>query len=132
MAERDGLAMFRRIPSFSVVIARRDTTCPPPKSGVSGRAGRGTSLADRLAQRDQLKVPAGKAVLCVKNPSVIELALAGGPVLFRGLSSSEPGNNLTVDAGTYDIVVEPVDASCGVVKLLGVKLQGGSVYTVSG
>ncbi len=126
----DGRGMLRRIPSFSSVIARSEVMVRPLLGGSSRSARQGSSLADRIAIREQPQPPAGKALLRVQQPSVIEVTLTNGLVLFRGLRSAAMGSYLAVKAGTYDLVVEPAGEHCEALRLLGVTLQAGYVYTI--
>lgn len=84
---------------------------------------------------DDLTAPAaGKAhvrfVHLSPNAPAVDVAVAGGPVLFantafKGFSAFTP-----VDAGTYNLEVRPAGTGTVVLALNGVALQAGKIYTV--
>jgi hypothetical protein len=129
----DEQSFLRRIPRFSVVIARTDA---PHRAAIGAQAAGahlGNSLADRItAQQRAQTPPIGMAALRVMEGSTVDLALAGGPALACGLHADVRSGYLTVDAGTYDLQVHPAGAACDGLTLLGVTLQAGKIYTVSG
>jgi hypothetical protein len=120
----DGSGFYRRIPSVGVVVTRTDAT--------AADTGSGHSLAARLEARVQGALPAHKALLRVLHAATIDLAIMGGPVLFRGSHLPALGSPVLVDAGTYDLTVQPAAATAAEVTLCGLTLQAGKLYTVCG
>ncbi len=90
---------------------------------------------------DNLTAPAaGKAhirfLLLAPNAPAVDVALAGGSVLFGGRTFNDQNTNAAVsnftavDAGTYNLEVRLANASTVVLPLPGISLQAGKIYTV--
>jgi MYXO-CTERM domain-containing protein len=60
----------------------------------------------------------------------VDIALAGGSVLFGNVSFSEVGNYLNVAGGSYDLEVRIAGESTVVLDLPGIEVMNGAVYTV--
>jgi len=60
----------------------------------------------------------------------VDVALAGGAVLFSNVSFQEDSAYLPVDVGTYDLEVRPAGTPTVVLPLPGVVFKAGRVYTV--
>jgi hypothetical protein len=93
------------------------------------------SQISAIVLADDLTAPAaGKAhvrfVHLSPNAPAVDVAVAGGPVVFantafKGFSAFTP-----VDAGTYNLEVRPAGTGTVVLALNGVALQAGKIYTV--
>jgi hypothetical protein len=59
----------------------------------------------------------------------VDIAVAGGPVLFSNVSFTEVENGLTVPAGTYDLEVRLAGTSTVVLPLPDIELEEGFAYT---
>ena len=60
----------------------------------------------------------------------VDIAVAGGPVLFADVAFKGIGDYLPVTAGTYDLEVRVAGTDTVALPLPGVMLGGGTVYTV--
>jgi len=59
----------------------------------------------------------------------VDIAVAGGPVLFSNVPFKGVGAYTPVDAGTYDLEVRLTGTNTVVLPLPGIKLDAGTVYT---
>jgi hypothetical protein len=87
-----------------------------------------------LVLADRLGLPAaGKARVRFVHASpgtpAVDVALAGGPVLFANVAYREDGE-LEVDAGTYDLEARVAGTDTVALPVPGVTLEAGKVYTV--
>jgi hypothetical protein len=86
-------------------------------------------LADNNAQP-----AAGKAhvrfVHASPDAPAVDIAVAGGPVLFSNVAFKGVGDYLPVDAGTYDLEVRPAGSEDVVLSVPALALRDGTVYTV--
>ena len=70
------------------------------------------------------------------NAPAIDIAVAGGPVLFSNRSFNDQAANTSfsnftaVDAGTYNFEVRPAGSSTVMIPVSNVKLDAGKIYTV--
>lgn len=62
-------------------------------------------------------------------PSV-DIAVAGGPVLFADIPFKGVGDYLPVDAGTYDLEARVAGTETVALSVPGVALEAGNVYTI--
>jgi hypothetical protein len=88
-----------------------------------------------LVLTDDLTVPAaGKAhvrfVHLSPNAPAVDVAVAGGPVLFADRAFKQSAGFTPVDAGTYNLEVRLAGTSTVVLPLNGIALQAGKIYTV--
>ena len=88
-----------------------------------------------LVVADDLTPPAtGKAHVRFLHLSpdapAVDVAVAGGPVLFPNKSFQQYTSFTPVDAATYDLEVRLAGTSTVVLPLPGIALQGGKIYTV--
>jgi hypothetical protein len=60
----------------------------------------------------------------------VDIAVAGGPVLFSNIAFKEVGDYLPVDAGTYDLEVRLAGTDTVALAVPGLALANGTVYTV--
>jgi len=60
----------------------------------------------------------------------VDIALAGGPVLFGDVSFTEVGDYLTVPAGSYDLDVRLAGTETVVLPLPGITVSANTVYSV--
>jgi hypothetical protein len=60
----------------------------------------------------------------------VDIAVAGGPVLFSNVAFKEVGDYLPVDAGTYDLEVRVAGTDTVALEVPGLALQARTVYTV--
>jgi hypothetical protein len=93
------------------------------------------SKIDTVILTDDLTTPAaGKAhvrfVHLSPDAPAVDVAVAGGPVLFANRAYKEFTAYAPVDAGTYDLEVRPAGSSTVVLPLDDVTLQAGRIYTV--
>ena len=63
-------------------------------------------------------------------PAVDIAVAAGGPVLFKNVAFKQTGDYLPVDAGSYDLEVRLTGTETVALKVPGLKLEAGTVYTV--
>ncbi|HRA19477.1 MAG TPA: DUF4397 domain-containing protein, partial [Anaerolineae bacterium] len=56
--------------------------------------------------------------------------VTGGPVLFKNVAFKQTGDYLPVDAGSYDLEVRLAGTETVALKVPGLKLDAGTVYTV--
>lgn len=94
-------------------------------------------LADISAavfEDDNSATAPGKAHVKVIHASpdapAVDIAVAGGPVLFPNLAFPNAVGPAPVDAGTYDLEVRAAGTSTVALALDGVTLEEGKVYTV--
>ena len=88
-----------------------------------------------LVVADDLTAPAtGKAhvrfVHLSPDAPAVDVAVAGGPVIFSNRSFQEYTPFTPVDAATYDLEVRVAGTSNVVLALPGITLQPGRIYTV--
>lgn len=60
----------------------------------------------------------------------VDIAVAGGPILFGNVAFGEVGDYVTVPAGRVDLEVRAAGTAPAVLEIDGVKLEGGRVYTI--
>lgn len=60
----------------------------------------------------------------------VDIAVKNGPVLFHSIPFKGVGNYVEVPSGTYDLEVRPAGTSVVALALSGVKLEGGTTYSV--
>jgi len=77
---------------------------------------------------------AGKAhvrfVHASPDAPAVDIAVAGGPVLFANVPFKGVGDYLPVDAGTYNLEARLAGTSTVALSVPGVKLEEGTVYTI--
>ena len=77
---------------------------------------------------------AGKAhvrfVHASPDAPAVDIAVAGGPVLFSNVPFKGVGNYLPVDAGTYDLEARLAGTTTVALNVPGVSLEAGKVYTI--
>ncbi len=88
-----------------------------------------------LVLTDNNSAPAaGKAhvrfVHASPDAPAVDIAVKGGPVLFRNIPFKGVGDYLPVDAGTYDLDVRVAGTDNVALSVPGVKLSQGTVYTI--
>lgn len=59
----------------------------------------------------------------------VDIAVAGGPVLFSNIDFGEVANYLPVDAGTYELEVRLAGTNTVVLSLPGIQLNDRTIYT---
>jgi hypothetical protein len=87
-----------------------------------------------LVLADRIDMPAsGKARVRFVHASpgtpVVDIAVAGGPVLFANVAYRED-RELEVDAGTYNLEARLAGTDTVVLPVPGVTLEAGKVYTI--
>ncbi|HXV61205.1 MAG TPA: DUF4397 domain-containing protein [Vicinamibacteria bacterium] len=60
----------------------------------------------------------------------VDVAVAGGPVLFGNVTFQKASDYVEVPAGTYDLEVRPAGSSTVALSIPGVEVLGGTTYTV--
>ena len=60
----------------------------------------------------------------------VDIAVAGGPILFSDIEFKEVGDYLAVAAGTYDLEARLAGTGTVVLSVPGVTVEEGKVYTV--
>ena len=77
---------------------------------------------------------AGKAhvrfVHASPDAPAVDIAVAGGPVLFANVAFKGVGDYLPVDAGTYDLEARVAGTETVALSIPGVALENGTVYTI--
>lgn len=96
--------------------------------------GRADSLEPLLLQDDNSAPPPGQARLRLVHASPdappVDVAVAGGPVLFSNVAFKEVGNYVTRAAGTVDLEVREAGTNNVLLPLPGLPLNNCSVYTL--
>lgn len=64
------------------------------------------------------------------NAPAVDVAVSGGPVIFRGVAFGTASKYAAVKAGTYNLVVRPAGSTTVVLRLPHVRLTSGAVYSV--
>ena len=95
----------------------------------------GTPKITVLPFADDNSAPAaGKAKVRFIHASpdvpAVDIAVTGGPVLFTNIASGKAGNYISVDAGTYNLEARPTGTTTAALKVPGVTVEAGKVYTV--
>lgn len=60
----------------------------------------------------------------------VDIAVTNGPILFRNVAFKGVGDYIEVPRGTYDLEVRAAGTDIVALPLPGVKLEGGTTYTV--
>ncbi|MFN2284095.1 MAG: DUF4397 domain-containing protein, partial [Anaerolineae bacterium] len=93
-----------------------------------------TQITPIVLMDDNGAPAAGKAhvrfVHTSPNAPAVDVALAGGAVLFGNIAFQEASGYLPVDAGTYDLEVRLAGEATVVLPLPGVTFEEGRIYTV--
>jgi hypothetical protein len=71
-----------------------------------------------------------RAVHASPDAPAVDVAVAGGPVLFSSVEFPNASDYADVDAGTYDLEVRPAGTADVALALDGVQLDAGTVYDV--
>lgn len=131
--------------TFEVFAAGADPTSDDPVIDADADLEAGTdytvvavgTLAEirPLVLEDNNAAPtAGKAHVRVIHASpdapAVDVAVAGGPVLFSNLSFPNAAGPSPVDAGTYDLEVRAAGTTTVALPIPGVELAAGKIYTV--
>ena len=86
-----------------------------------------------LALSDNNKPTADKArvrfVHASPNAPAVDVAVAGGPVLFGNVAFGQVGDYIEVPGGTYDLEVRLAGTSTVVLSLPGITVANGKTYT---
>ncbi|RDI96003.1 DUF4397 domain-containing protein [Meiothermus sp. QL-1] len=85
-------------------------------------------VEDRLAPAEG--VAKVRVIHASPDAPAVDVALKGGPVLFRNLAFGQRSGYGTVRAGAYDLEVRPTGTTTAVLPLEGVAFEGGKVYSV--
>ncbi|GIW23800.1 MAG: hypothetical protein KatS3mg069_0067 [Meiothermus sp.] len=95
--------------------------------------GMASSLKARLVE-DRIAPAEGVAKVRVVHASpdapAVDVALKGGPVLFRNLAFGQISGYGTVPAAAYNLEVRPTGTTTVALPLEGVAFEGGKVYSV--
>lgn len=95
--------------------------------------GTASSLKARLVQ-DRIALTQGVAKVRIVHASpdapAVDVALKGGPVLFRNLAFGQVSGYGTVPANTYNLEVRPTGTTNVALPLEGLAFEGGKVYSV--
>ncbi len=95
--------------------------------------GTASTLRTRLVE-DRIASAEGVAKVRVVHASpdapAVDIALKGGPVLFRNLAFGQLSGYGTVPASTYDLEVRPTGTTNVALPLDGVAFESGRVYSV--
>lgn len=93
----------------------------------------GDSSFGVLPLTDNNKPTADKArirfVHASPNAPAVDIAVAGGPVLFGNVAFGEVGDYIEVPGGTYDLEVRLAGTSTVVLSLPGIAVANGKTYT---
>ncbi len=82
---------------------------------------------DRAPAMDQAEV---RFVHASPDAPAVDVAVAGGPVLFENVSFREAGAYLGVEPGSFDLEVRLSGTDTVALSVPGVTLQAGKTYTV--
>jgi hypothetical protein len=86
-------------------------------------------LADdnRPAPRQSARI---RFVHASPDAPAVDIAVTGGPVLFKNVAFKGVGDYVTVPAGSYDLEVRIAGTKTVVLSLPGVMVEGGTTYSV--
>ena len=135
------LAVKKGTRNLKVNVAGTSTTVINANLPVTAGASYTVFAVDAVAKiaplviSDNLAKPAaGKAhvrfVHLSPDAPAVDVAVAGGPVLFANKSFKEYTQFSPVAAGTYDLEVRPAGSTTVVLPLNGITLEAGKIYTV--
>ena len=71
-----------------------------------------------------------RAIHASPDAPAVDVAVAGGPVLFSGVEFPNATDFAAVDAGTYDLEVRPAGTEDVALALDGVQFDAGTIYDV--
>ncbi|MDX2006626.1 MAG: DUF4397 domain-containing protein [Meiothermus sp.] len=136
---------YVEVPAGSITLGVQTTAQQPAKVAdvtIRVQAGKrytvmalGTAarLQTRLVE-DRLTPAEGAARVRVVHASAdapaVDVALKGGPVLFRNLSFPKVSGYGTVPAATFNLEIRPTDTNQVALPLDGVAFEAGKVYSV--
>jgi hypothetical protein len=113
-----------------------DATVPLTAGSVYTVAAVGFLSSDSLVPLvllDDLSLGSGARIRFVHasaDTGAVDVAVAGGPVLFSGVAFQEASDYIEVPAGTYDLEARPAGESEVALSIPGVSVVGGTTYTV--
>lgn len=64
------------------------------------------------------------------DTGAVDVAVAGGPVLFESITFQKASDYVEVPGGTYDLEVRPAGSSTVALSIPGVEVTNGTTYTV--
>ncbi|MBK7780761.1 MAG: DUF4397 domain-containing protein [Ardenticatenia bacterium] len=118
----------------SPVVIEADLTLEAGKDYTVAAVGRLAEIMPIVLMDDNSRPAAGKVhvrfVHASPDAPAVDIAVAGGPVLFSNISFKEVGAYLPVDAASYDLEVRLAGTRTVALALPGVMLEAGKVYTI--
>ncbi len=91
------------------------------------------SIEGLIVVDDVTEPAAGMAHIKVVHASpdapAVDVAVAGGPVLFENIAFKDSTDYLPVDAGTYDLEIRPTGTEDVALAIPGLALEAGIVYS---
>ncbi|MFC0523280.1 DUF4397 domain-containing protein [Pontibacillus salicampi] len=115
-------------------VLTKDVSVPANAAVTLAAAGKVENL-QLVAYQDDINPEMGKAKvrfihLSPDAPNV-DIAVAGGDVLFSNVGFTEASDYITIPQTTVDIEVRPAGSNKAVLTLKGVKFENGQVYNVA-
>ncbi|HEU5300549.1 MAG TPA: DUF4397 domain-containing protein [bacterium] len=96
--------------------------------------GRLDGITPGLFEDDNRAPAAGKARIRFihgsPNAPAVDIAVTGGPVIFRNVAFKAASAYVEVDAGTYNVEARAAGTSTVALAVPGVRLEAGRTYTV--
>jgi hypothetical protein len=121
-------------PASDTPVIDADATLAAGADYTIVAAGRLADIQPVVLEDNNAAPAAGKAHVRVVHASpdapAVDVAVAGGPVLFSSLAFPDADGPSPVDAGTYDLEVRPAGSTTVALPIDGVELQAGKIYTV--
>jgi hypothetical protein len=121
-------------PASDTAVIDADATLEAGKDYTVVAVGLLANIEPAVFEDNNPAPAAGKAHVRVIHASpdapAVDVAVAGGPVLFSNLSFPNAAGPSPVDAGTYDLEVRAAGTTTAALEIPGVQVQAGKIYTV--
>jgi hypothetical protein len=121
-------------PASDTAVIDADATLEAGKDYTVVAVGLLADIEAAVFEDNNAAPAAGKAHVRVIHASpdapAVDVAVAGGPVLFSNLAFPNAAGPSPVDAGTYDLEVRAAGTTTAALEVPGVQTQAGKIYTV--
>ena len=121
-------------PTTDDPVIDADATLAGGKDYTVAAVGLLADIAPAVFEDNNAAPAAGKAHVRVIHASpdapAVDIAVAGGPVVFSNLAFPNAAGPSPGDAGTYDLEVRAAGTTTVALELDGVTLEDGGIYTV--
>jgi hypothetical protein len=91
------------------------------------------SVIEPLILVDSRRTGSGARTRFVRTSAdtgAVDVAVAGGPILFENITFQKSSPYIEAPAGTYDLEVRPAGSRTVALEVPGVAVSGGTTYTV--